>query len=69
MEPHPPEAHGGPCFTAGGYSKEAVAPHEAWARASSWQDLWIHGGPMLEKSVPEGLHPTEGIHAEACEGL
>ena len=44
-----------------------------------------HGGPMLEQSVPEGLHPVERTHAgascvelepmgrthvgEVCEGL
>ncbi|PKU45188.1 hypothetical protein llap_4489 [Limosa lapponica baueri] len=30
----------------------------------SWQDLSPHEGPMLEQSVPEGLHPVERTHAE-----
>ncbi|GAB0188269.1 EH domain-containing protein 4 [Grus japonensis] len=35
-----------------------------------WQDLWPHGGPTLEQSGPEGLHPMEGTHTGAvCEGL
>ncbi|GAB0207488.1 hypothetical protein GRJ2_003214500 [Grus japonensis] len=29
----------------------------SWTR--SWQDLWSSGGPTLEQSVPEGLHPME----------
>ena len=30
-----------------------------------WQDLWHHGGPTLEQSSTEGLHPTEGTHTRA----
>jgi len=30
-----------------------------------WQDLWPHGGPTLEQSVPDGLHSVEGTHAGA----
>lgn len=29
------------------------------------QDLWCHGIPMLEQSVPEGQHPVEGTRAGA----
>ena len=32
----------------------------------SWQGLWSHGGPTLEQSVPEGLHPMERTHSEAA---
>ncbi|KAK4830792.1 hypothetical protein QYF61_013625, partial [Mycteria americana] len=28
-----------------------------------WQDLWPCGGPTLEQSVPEGLHPVERTRA------
>ena len=30
-----------------------------------WQDLRPHRGPMLEQSVPEGLHPMEWKQAGA----
>ena len=30
-----------------------------------WQGS--HGGPTLEQSVPEGLHPVEGTHAGAVD--
>ncbi|KAJ7416059.1 hypothetical protein BTVI_36392 [Pitangus sulphuratus] len=30
-----------------------------------WQDLWPHGGPRLEQSVPEGPHHVEMTHSEA----
>jgi len=30
-----------------------------------WQDLWPRGGPMVEQSVPEGLHPMEGTDTGA----
>jgi len=40
--------------------REEPTPEQA-----CWQDLWPHGGPMLERPVPEGLYPVEGTHAEA----
>jgi len=45
--------------------KEAVSPWRARAGAGSCQDLWTHGGPTLEQSVPEALHPMEGTCARA----
>ncbi|PKU47688.1 ubx domain-containing protein 4 [Limosa lapponica baueri] len=46
------------------WTKDPVLEHVCW------QDLWLRGGRMLEQSVPEGLHPLEGIHAGVvCEEL
>jgi len=47
--------------------KEACDPMGSPAAASSWKDLWTHGEPTLEQSVPEGLNPVEGTHAGAGE--
>jgi len=64
----PPAAPGGPPAKAAECPKEVVSLWEAHAGAGFWQDLWTHGGPTLEPSVPEGLHPMEGTHAGAiCE--
>ena len=48
-----------------------VAP---WRGAHTGADFLAgpvpHGGPTLEQSIPEGLHPMEKTHVgEVCEGL
>ena len=42
-----------------------MTPWRACTGTGSWQDLWPCGKPVLEESVPEGLHPVEGTHAAA----
>lgn len=59
---------------AGVYTKEVMMPWKVHARAGFWQDLWREepmlelvywqdlrtcGGPTLEQSSPDGLHPME----------
>ncbi|KAK4810960.1 hypothetical protein QYF61_014432 [Mycteria americana] len=49
---------------------EPVNPRreETMLEQGCWQDLWPHGGPTLEQSIPEGLHPMERAHAGAVHG-
>jgi len=67
-----------PCAGAGRCLKEAVTqwgaprwllpgPADEWREEPmleqvSWQGWWPHGGPTLEQSVPEGLHPVGRTH-------
>ncbi|GAB0191968.1 EH domain-containing protein 4 [Grus japonensis] len=56
---------GSPCW-----SKLLVGPVAPWREEPMpeqvcWQDLSPRGGPTLEQSVPEGLHPVEGTYAGA----
>ncbi|GAB0181795.1 EH domain-containing protein 4 [Grus japonensis] len=52
------------------WSKLLTTPLAPWREEPTleqvcWQDFWPHGGPMLEQSVPEGLHPMGETHAGA----
>ncbi|GAB0181827.1 zinc finger and BTB domain-containing protein 5 [Grus japonensis] len=52
------------------WSKLLAGPVTLWREEPTleqvcWQDLWPRGGPMLEQSAPEGLHPMEGTHTGA----
>ena len=67
----------GGCDTMGSpcWSRILAWPVDPWGEEPTleqvcWQDLWFCVGFMLEQSVPEGLHPTEGTYDGAdCEQL
>ncbi|GAB0205574.1 zinc finger and BTB domain-containing protein 5 [Grus japonensis] len=66
------EAPEGGCDPVGSprWSKLLAGPVAPWREEPTpeqvcWQDLGPHGGPMLEQSVPEGLHPVGETHAGA----
>ncbi|GAB0179705.1 zinc finger and BTB domain-containing protein 5 [Grus japonensis] len=70
--PEQVDAPKGGCDPVGSprWSRLLAGPVDPWTEEPTpeqvcWQDLGPHGGPTLEQSAPEGLHPVEGTHTGA----